>query len=150
MPTPAKYQGTGNQVPEAGNEERWNSFDGVTDRQVSRSPNNVNASESSDDQQPIVALLFVGICLLVRKHPRLIESNFDDQIYCPLIGSQISFPKIEHHLIQMQSSRQIVNAVFAHRVAHHFKFLAGGHERVDKRQLIVWMDIVVISAVHHE
>jgi hypothetical protein len=66
------------------------------------------------------------------------------------LGLEISFPKIEHQAVQMKSGRQIVNAVFAHRIAHHVKLLAGGDQCVDKRQFIVRMYIVVIGAVNNK
>src|ERR1041385_403417 len=54
-------------MPEACNKERWNTFDGVADRQISGSPNNINASEGKKDQQPVLA----PHAVLVRKHLRL-------------------------------------------------------------------------------
>jgi hypothetical protein len=55
-------------MPEAGNEERRNSFHGVPDRQISGSPNDINARESKKDQKPVPARQVVRICLLVQKH----------------------------------------------------------------------------------
>src|SRR5690349_3335583 len=67
-PTPSKQQGTRDQMPEAGDKQRWNGFDGVTDREVSGTPNYVNASEGNNDQQPIVALRVARFCFLVGNH----------------------------------------------------------------------------------
>ena len=58
-------------MAKAGNKKWRNSLHGVADRQISGSPNNVNASEGNNDQELIIALRVLPICLLVRKHFRL-------------------------------------------------------------------------------
>src|SRR5689334_13365523 len=71
MPTPAKQQCTGKQMTEAGYEERRNSFHGIANRQVSGSPNNVNACEGNNDHKLVIALHLRCICLAARNHSHL-------------------------------------------------------------------------------
>ena len=45
---------------------------------------------------------------------------------------------------------KIIDAMFAHRVAHHVELLSSGHERVDKGHLVVRMHIVIVAAEDDE
>jgi hypothetical protein len=60
-------------MPEAGNEERRNSFHGVPDRQISGAPDYINASEGKEDQKAVLARHGARISLLVRTHLALID-----------------------------------------------------------------------------
>src|SRR5689334_5256636 len=60
--------------------------------------------------------------------------------------SQVCLPEVEHQLIQMKRGGFVGDAVLAHRIRHHLKLLPTRNQRVDKRQLVVRMHVVVIRS----